>query len=84
MMKVINLIISDIMNKCGFSVEFMTGATLDCVDPGYGYTLTHSQCTRAWYLTRDLITFTPLMTLSLGVISSQHSLHPGISAVIHQ
>ena len=43
MMKVINLIISDIMNKCGFSVkcsvEFMTGATLDCVDPGYGYTL---------------------------------------------
>lgn len=70
------------------SVEFMTGATLDCVDPGYGYTLhtLSAQCTRAWYLTRDLITFTPLMTLSLGVISSQHSLHPGISisAVIHQ
>ena len=64
----------------------MTGGTLDCVDPGYTLHTLSAQCTRAWYLTRDLITFTPLMTLSLGVISSQHSLHPGIpiSAVIHQ
>lgn len=74
------------VSVCGVSVELMTNATLRCVDPWPGYT--HStECTRRWYLTRELITFTSLlMTLSLSVISSQHSLHPGISvaAIIHQ